>query len=171
MDKTLSAQQQRAILRILEAEVDGTPLTRLLRTPYSCRWCGQVCGRPGMKRDERKALLAAHEDECRRQGKPWHFIAAHKTYYAVWRANPAFLEALEQARHEVTQEAITTAAAMLQMNTISAVRELARQVTEAEKESDRRLSAVAILDRADVNTAAKGGPGGVQVYLPEVDDE
>lgn len=166
----LSGAQRKAIRMIVEAEATGLPLSHLLKTPYSCRWCGKVIGRSGMGRDERKALQERHEEQCERNGQPWKFAANLRTYYHKWQKDPLFVEALESARAEVVQEAITTAAAMLQLNTVTSVRELVRQVTDAEKDSDRRLSAVAILDRADVTTASKGGGGGVQVYLPEVDD-
>lgn len=171
MDTQLTAQQKRAILRIVQAEVDGVPLSRLLRTPYSCQWCGWIAGRAGQKKEERKQALANHEEACDRHGSPWQFIAAHNTYYVKWRENPAFQEALEDARDNVVQDALQSAATLLQINTTGAVRELVRQITEAEKDSDRRLSAVAILDRADVSTAHKTQSGGVQVYLPEVDGE
>jgi hypothetical protein len=170
MDSHLTAQQQRAILRIVQAEVDGTPLSRLLRTPYSCRWCGQVAGRAGQAQPERKQLLADHESHCDRNGQPWQFIAAHNTYYVKWRENPTFQEELAAARANVVQDALLSAATLLQMNTTGAVRELVRQIGEAEKDSDRRLSAIAVLDRADVSTAHKA-QAGVQVYLPEVDGE
>jgi len=167
----LSGVQRKAIRMIVEAEVTGLPLSHLLKTPYSCQWCGKVIGRSGIDRDERKALQVQHEEQCERNGQPWKFAANLRTYYHKWQKDPRFVLALDSARSEVVHEAIATASAMLQLNTVTSVRELVRQVTEAEKDSDRRLSAVAILDRADVTTASKGGGGGVQVYLPEVDSE
>jgi hypothetical protein len=168
MDAQLTAQQKRAILRIVQAEVDGVPLSRLLHTPYSCQWCGWIAGRSGQKNEERKKALVTHEAECERHGQPWQFIAAHNTYYVKWRENQAFRDTLEQARADVVQDALQSAATLLQINTTGAVRELVRQISEAEKDSDRRLSAIAVLDRADVSTAHKA-QAGVQVYLPEVD--
>jgi hypothetical protein len=170
VDNQLTAQQKKAIVRIVQAEVDGMPLTRLLRTPYSCRWCGWVAGRSGQKNPERKQMLRDHEGGCERNGQPWQFIAAQNTYYVKWTNNAAFQEALTQARSRVVQDALQSAATLLQINTAGAVHELARQITGAEKDSDRRLSAIAILDRADVSTAQKA-QAGVQVYLPEVDGE
>jgi hypothetical protein len=148
--RTLPARQRQAVLHIVQAEMGGVALTRLLKTAYSCRWCGWR-EQAGATRAARKASLAAHEAGCERAGLPWAFVCHASTYYGRWARDEAFQQALAQAWGEVTAQAVT----ILQASTSLAARELQRQVRQGEKDTDRRLAAVAILDRAGVETAAK----------------
>jgi hypothetical protein len=125
-------------------------LTRLLKTPYSCRWCGWV-SQVGETRATRKAQLAEHEAMCERQGKPWPFICNLTTYYNRWCKNEFFQHVLACVWNDMMVSAVSA----LQGSTLAAARELRRQVQQGEKDGDRRLAAVAILDRAGVETAAK----------------
>jgi len=151
----LPARQRRAVLRIVEAEVTGVALTRLLKTPYSCPYCGLVVGQPGDPRDPRKIALGAHAEGCEKKPTPWRFICRMTVYYRKWARQPPFVEALDAARSEVTSHAMQHAVSILQTGTPDAALELVRQIGEAEKDSDRRLAAVAILDRAGIETAVK----------------
>jgi hypothetical protein len=152
----LSAGQRRAILLIVMAESKGEPITRLLKTPYSCRWCGRVIGHSADGKAARKEALTAHEAGCERQGRPWQFATSLVTFYTRWKAaDSSFVECLNLARREVRENALQRAAWILQMGAPEAAIELRRQVAEAKDESDRRLASVAILDRADVKTADK----------------
>jgi hypothetical protein len=144
----LSARQRRAILRIVSAEADGIGLIRLLKTPYSCQFCGLRVGQTGMSRDTRKAALAAHEAGCEKRDKGrWKFVCGLSLYYRKWAKDPAFLDSLGQARQEIAAGAMGQAVAILQVGTPDAAMELHRQVKEGERDTDRRLAAVALLDR------------------------
>ena len=156
----LSTEKRRAILRIVEAELQGVPLSHLLKTAYSCKYCGRSIGRSSMQADSRKQLLFEHQDnECdnRPQGDApgvrWKFAVAASTYYSKWREDAAFWAALRQARREAAGLALDEAQQLLKVATEKAVAELVRQVSEGESDRDKRLSAVAILDRADMATA------------------
>jgi hypothetical protein len=146
----LPPRQQQAVARIVTAEMEGVPLSRLLKTPYSCRWCGWQA-QAGRTRAARKAQLAGHEASCERAGRSWSFVCNYSTYYRGWVKDEAFQAALAAARAELTAQAV----AMLKAATPLAAGELRRQVQQGEKDSDRRLAAVAILDRAGLETAAK----------------
>jgi len=148
----LSRRQQQAVLRIVQAQMEGLPLTRLFKTPYSCRWCGAVLGQSGQGREARKAQLAGHEAGCaRKDGPGWPFVCNYSTYYGQWVRDEAFRQALEMAWAEVAAQAV----ALLKASTLAAAGELQRQVRQGAKDSDRRLAATAILDRAGVETGAK----------------
>ena len=150
----LSPTQQRAIGMIVSGEVDGVDMSRLLKTTYSCQWCGRVQGRSTDKKDSRKLLLALHESNCKSHGRPWRFAANYTTYYSKW--GQAFKDCLKMARAEVIENALGEAARILQIGTPDAAMELRRQVNSEDAENiDRRASAVAILDRADMRTAIK----------------
>lgn len=151
----LSRRQQRAVLRIVNEEMRGIPLTRLLKTPYSCQWCGWVAGHSGERRDDRKAKLAAHEAECERKGTPWRFVCNLTTYYNRWSKDEAFRPALEAARRDMTQQTMAAAVRALQAGTWDAVKEIRRQISEAYKDADRQRAAFGLLDRAGVETAQK----------------
>lgn len=152
----LSAQQRRAIQMILQAEADNQPITTLLKTAYSCQYCGHVIGRPTTPRDDRKALLAHHEAECDKAPVRWQFAVNHSTFYHKWSREKLFTDALDLARATVTSQALANARRILQAGTPEAAAELLRQIRKGEKDSDRRGAAVALLDRADVTTAGKG---------------
>jgi hypothetical protein len=148
----LTRRQQQAVLRIVQAQMDGVALTRLLKTPYSCRWCGAVLGQSGQGREARKASLAAHEADCGfRGGGGWPFVCSLSTYYRCWAKDEAFQAALAAAWSEVAAQAV----ALLKASALAAAGELQRQVRQGEKDHDRRQAATAILDRAGVETAAK----------------
>jgi hypothetical protein len=151
----LSQQQQRAIVMVVMAESRGVPVNRLLKTPYSCGFCGAVVGHSRDGRDIRMAALSAHRETCERRGQPWHFAANLTTYYTKWRRSSDFEKCLNLARQEVLQSALSSAVWILQMGTPEAALELRRQVTGGEKDFDKRMAAVAILDRADLSTAGK----------------
>lgn len=166
----LSPQQQRAIVLVVMAESRGEPVTRLLKTPYSCRWCGQVIGHATEGQAARKGALAGHEKECKlgpaqkAEARPWRFATSLVTWYTRWKVTDSLFEqCLNQARREVRDNALQRAAWILQMGAPEAAAELRRQVAEAQDDSDRRLSAVAILDRADVGTADKSASAPVDL--------
>ncbi len=103
----LSPAQRRAILLIVIGEADGIPLTRLLKTPYSCRCCGYVAGRSGESREVRRKALAEHEARsCKRHGQKWRFAANASTYYRDWKPSTYFTDCLNQARTEVVKAAL-----------------------------------------------------------------
>lgn len=142
----LSAQQRRAIHRVIAAEVVGEPtLTRLLKTPYSCRYCGWVAGQSYHKRDERKAMLSAHEASCQRRPDRWRFVCNYATWYAKWMHSETFKRCLDAARAEVSVEALAAARRELEFAAPEAVGELRRQVAEGERDLDKRDAAKFIL--------------------------
>jgi predicted RNA-binding Zn-ribbon protein involved in translation (DUF1610 family) len=150
----LSPAQRRAITRILLGEAAGVPLTRLLKTSYSCPHCGLVIGRSGETKEARKAALADHKAECDVDQK-WIFAANYATYYGRWRRSAYFCECLSEARAEFIGFALGEAARILQTGTPEAARELVRQIAEGTKDFDKRSAAIALLDRADIKTAGK----------------
>lgn len=150
----LPRRQERAVLRIVQAEADGTPLIRLLKTPYSCRWCGLRVGDTGVRRDDRMAMLARHEEGCKRRGETWRFVVSLRTYYGKWVKDEAFQEALGAAREDLRRGAMASAVTSLQAGTGDAVAEVRRQIAEA-SEGNRLKAAFGLLDRAGVETAAK----------------
>lgn len=154
----LSGSQRRGIARIVMSEADGVPFSRLLRTVYSCKWCGREIGRNAGKAD-RKRVKLYHQEECKQNGTLWRFVCNYTTFYRLWRKSALFMECLEMAREETVFEALSGAARMLRLTTYKAVIELRRQVGEGERDIDRRSAAVAILDRADVSTAGKVDDG------------
>jgi len=164
--RRLPPRRRRAVLRLVQAEMDGVPLSRLLKTAYSCRWCGWLA-QAGATGAARKAALAAHEQTCERAGQPWPFVCNHSTYYSQWVKDEAFQAALAAAWAEVTAQAV----AILQASTPLAARELQRQVRQGEKDGDRRLAAVAILDRAGLETAAKATQAGLAAYVDVTEGE
>lgn len=153
----LTRNQRKTIAMIIQAECAGVAVSRLFKTPYSCKFCGRIQGQPGEKRDRRKLRLLQHESECQ-QCHPslWPFAVSHKTYYDKWRKSEEFMAALGEARSEMMGEVMAQAAGRLQNSTLAAANELARQVEHGEKDVDRRQAAIAVLDRADVSTASKG---------------
>lgn len=173
----LSPQQQRAIVLILMAEVKGEPITRLLKTSYSCQWCGQVIGHAADGRAARKIALAEHERDCRlgpaqksESARPWRFAASLVTFYTRWKLpGSTFEQCLNQARREIRSNALQRATWILQLGAPEAALELKRQITLASDESNRRLAAVAVLDR--VNLEAIQGDGDREDNLDSLDDE
>ena len=150
----LSPAQRRAILLIVIGEVNGIPLTRLLKTPYSCRCCGYVAGRSGESRETRKQALAEHEaTSCEHPGQTWQFATNAATYYHRWKTSSDFTDCLSQAWTEVVCAALNEASRVLQIGTPEAARELRRQVEQGQKDSDKRSAATALLDRADFKVA------------------
>lgn len=154
--KALTVAQRRAIAMIVGAEMERLPVTRVFKTIYSCRWCGRVIGRTGLSDAERKKGLAGHELECERKGKTWYFAASSSTYYGEWLKEPAFVEALDQARIEATASVLDESLRLLQFGTVEVVRELLRLALEAEDSSDRIRAGLGVLDRAAALTAKKG---------------
>jgi hypothetical protein len=166
----LTAGQRKAIETIIEAESNGVPLTRVLKTTYSCRWCGRVIGRPGDSRDRRKLLLLAHEQNCEFDTE-WTFATSVSTFYSKWMKLDHFADALDAARSMATTNIMRAAAVRLQAATLGAANELARQVTEADGDGNRRLAAVAILDRADVSTASKQTLTEIRIVYDDLDSD
>ncbi len=168
----LPARQRKAVLRIVQAEGDCVALTRLLKTPYSCRWCGWVAGQSGMRRDVRKGLLERHEADCDLRGEPWRFVCSQSIYYRKWTHDAAFVGALEAARQELTAQAIASAVVGLQAGTSEAVGEVRRLIREGEAENTRLRAAFGLLDRAGMETAPKSSQvveGYVDVTEGELD--
>lgn len=161
----LNPRQQRAISTIVLAEANGVSLSRLLKTAYSCPWCGRVIGRSSDSAPERKALLVQHEQKCDRIGREWRFVVNHTTFYNRW---PKLVrECLGRARQEAVSAALGEAERILQFGTPDAAIELVRQISGAVEDRDRRLAAVAVLDRADTSTASKG-PDPLKSWLEEL---
>lgn len=153
----LPVQQRHGITRIVAAEADGIGVTRLLKTPYSCQWCGLVAGESGEARDARKAKLATHEESCRKNhAYPWRFIVSLSTYYRAggWLDNPLYTECLEQARRETLQQAYSDTLRTLQLTGPLAALELRRQVVGGSTESARLRASVAVLDRIELASSA-----------------
>ncbi len=166
----LSRQKRIAILTIIQDEASGISLLRRLKTPYSCPTCGWFSQPQLGNRDERKAALGKHIIECENRlrfeqddkdgqkviaGGHWYFIANLSTYYSKWTKDKDFTGCLTRARIEFTENALSDAALILKRAAPGAAQELARQIDSAEKDGDRRLASVAILDRADLTTAPK----------------
>ena len=173
----LTRIQQRAIERIVLAEAEGVPLSRLLRTAYSCRWCGQAVGRWSDSAGERAEILQRHERECTGgDGLEWQFVANASTFYGKWRESD-FPAILAQARAEFGAEVLREAAALLQLGASLAVQQLMRIIEDGEDDTNRRLAAVAVLDRASALTARKGtleierGGGGANDKLTQLLDD
>jgi len=145
----LTAKQRRAIHRVVAAEAAGEPpLTRLLKTPYSCPYCGWVAGQSYHGRDERKALLAQHEVTCQRRPSRWRFVCNYSTWYAKWVNDAAFVKCLDAARAEVSTRALEGARRELEFAAPEAVGELRRQVRDGERDVDKRDAAKFIVDRS-----------------------
>lgn len=153
----LTSKQERAVVMIADLELRGEPITRYLKTPYSCPGCGYVAGQGGQPRDARKAALDKHLLACEdyRSDIRHPFICAFSTYYSKWSKDPAFVRAVEDQMEKIRADSIDHAVAMLQNATADAVQVLVRQLSSAANDRDRRLAAVAILDRADFSTASK----------------
>lgn len=169
----LSGGQQRAILMIVMGAADGIPLTRLLKTAYSCPHCGYVAGRSGELAEQRKAALADHIEVCEGRPKKWRFAVAASTYYNKWRPSAYFRECLSEAWEEFIGVALVDAQRKLRLTTLKAAWELDRQIEEGEKDFDKRSAAIAVLDRADMSTAAKADDKLMRLLaeLRGVDDE
>ncbi len=165
--EALSGRQRRAVLEIVRSEMAGTALTRLLKTPYSCRWCGWVAGQSSEKRDARKAELLAHEETCKRNGRAWRFVCNFSTYYNKWIKDKTFIEALELARSDMTAQVMNAAVVSLQAGTLDAVTEVRRLISQGESETNRLKAAFGLLDRAGVETAPKS----TRVMQGEIDVE
>jgi hypothetical protein len=150
----LSLKQRQAIVMIVGAESRGVTFSRLLKTAYSCQWCGREIGQSTDCAAARKIKRAEHESECDAAGQPWQFAANHSTFYGKW--GKTFKNCLGRARQEVVDVALGEAARILQIGTPEAARELLRQIDGAVDDRDKRLAAVALLDRADISTANKG---------------
>lgn len=166
----LTRKQANAVLQIVAAEVDGIGLIRLLRTPYSCQYCGWVAGRAGEKRDARKARLAEHESICaNRDGEPWRFAANFTTYYSKWTKQADFRNALELARRDVVSEAMQMAVLRLQANAGRAVNQVVTLIDGAEKEDVRLKASFGLLDRAGVETTVKQAAGATAPSAHKVD--
>jgi hypothetical protein len=149
----LTARQQRAILMIVIGGAGGISLTRLLKTSYSCPHCGLAVGRGGETGAQRKAALAHHIVTCRERPQKWNFAVSATTYYNRWKTNRCFTECLNEVRAEFANAALGDAARILQLGTLEASRELVRQISEGEKDRDRRAAACSILDRVDLKMA------------------
>ncbi len=154
----LTAKQRTAIQMIVAAEATRIPISRLLKTSYSCAWCGQQLGRTGDSADIRKQRKQLHEADCRTKSRRfyWTFACTESTYYYKWLKDPLFVDTLDLARQEMVENSLNTAARLMQIGTAGAARELLRQIAEGERDLDKRAAAVAVLDRADVLTASKG---------------
>lgn len=175
----LSPQQQRAILLVVMAESRGEPITRLLRTPYSCEWCGQVIGHSADGKAARKAALVEHGKVCERgpgslkdKARPWRFATSLVTFYTRWKiAGSLFESCLNQARREVRDSALSQAAWILQMGAPEAAKELRRQVTGLDASNkDRRLASEAILRRVNLQGDG-GGDGAADDSFDGLDDD
>jgi hypothetical protein len=149
----LTAHQQRAILMIVIGGADGISLNRLLKTCYSCPHCGRVVGRSGEKAVWRKAALASHIERCPEWPNKWRFAATASTYYGHWKPNSCFTECLNQGRAEFANAAFGEAARILQLGALKAANEVVRQVSEGEKDRDKRAAAFGLLDRVDLKMA------------------
>jgi hypothetical protein len=135
----LTPLQRRAVHRIVAAEAVGDPpLTRLLKTPYSCRYCGWLAGQSSHGRDARKAMLAQHEATCKRKPNRWRFICNYTTYYVRWRDDANFHRCLELARQEVSIDALAAVSRGLTFGAVEGVDELRRQVHHGERDLDKR---------------------------------
>jgi len=167
----LPARQRKAVLRIVQAEADCVALTRLLKTPYSCQWCGWVAGQSGMARDTRMGLLERHEADCDRRGQPWRFVCSQSIYYRKWTHDGAFVGALEAAREELTARAMASAVMGLQAGTGEAVAEIRSLIRAGEKEGTRLRAAFGLLDRAGLETAPKSTAVVEGTYLDVTEEE
>lgn len=154
----LTAKQRYAVLAIVAADVAGLPLSRLLKTSYSCKKCGWVAGNSRWSNRQRKERLVDHSVTCERAtDSDWPFICTSTNYYSRWMRDAIFIASLRQARSELVIQALIEAASILQLGSAKAARELVKQVTEGEKDIDKYRAAVAVLDRAHRLTAAKSG--------------
>lgn len=153
----LTAQQRRAITLIIAGELRGVALTRFLHTPYSCPHCGLACGRAGQAGADRKAERARHIITCPQKSSDWQFAVGSAAYYRQggWASDPLWVDCLSQARAEAASGVLTEAAHILKGAAPEAALELRRQVSEGERDNDRRLASVAILNMASPETAEK----------------
>lgn len=156
----LTVKQRYAVLAIVAADVSGLPLSRLLKTSYSCLKCGRVLGNSSWSNRQRKDSLADHSATCERAtDSDWPFICASTTYYSRWMRDAIFIASLRQARSELVIQALIEAASILRWGTITAARKLVEQIESGEKDIDQYRAAVAVLDRAAKLTADKSGEG------------
>jgi hypothetical protein len=169
----LSPPQRRAIGMIVSAETDGVPLSRLIKTTYSCKWCGRQVGRSTDRREDRKQLLFEHQDnECsaREAGRLWRFAASYTAYYQKWKKSRVFVECLDLARNETMVGALQAASRQLKLTTLEAVATLRGLLSGAVRDADKLKAAIAILDRADLSTAGKVGLGTAYDWRGEMMD-
>lgn len=152
----LTRRQQNAIVRIVDEEIAGTPLNRLLKTPYSCQWCGWV-SQIGT-RDERKAALETHEAGCARNGTAWRFVCNFSTYYARWTKNTHYKRALELAQRDMTTQNIDAARRKIQAGAGKAVDRVIDLIDNAEKDDTKLRASFGLLDRAGLDSEAQAAP-------------
>jgi hypothetical protein len=122
----LTPKQRQGVIRIVESEIAGEPLRKLFEGPQR--------------------------------------ICTETTYYRAkppgWHRQERFRNALDAARAVAwsfsMENAVEEAVQRLTVSAPDAARELQRQITKGDKDSDRRDAAKAVLDRVDVKTASKG---------------
>lgn len=162
---SLKVSQRRAILMIVTGEAAMIPLSRLLKTSYSCCWCGRSIGRSGESNSARKSKRQLHESQCASESNRfyWSFVASSTTYYNRWRREPLFVQTLDLARQELAGQALLNAAHILHLGSTAAARKLVEQITVGEKDIDQYRAAVAVLDRAAALTADKSSVEGTEM--------
>lgn len=125
----LTPRQRNAIVRIVEAELDGRDLRSLLRGP------DKICN------------------------ETTYYRQADGKAPAGWYHQEAFRRALDAARAAAwgfgMEHAVREAVQIITITAPAAARELQRQVRAGEKDTDRRAAAKSVLDRADRATATK----------------
>jgi hypothetical protein len=146
----LPFKQREVICALVIARIQGYHPINFLSSDRSCRWCGA--------NHQDRASREQHEAACpRRDGPPWEFVAVRQTFYR-WLRQPLFAGCLEQAHDEATTYILKDALRDLKYACGVAAAELRRQVEQGQDEAARQRAAVAILDRAGVETAAKFEP-------------
>jgi hypothetical protein len=159
MSKLRYRQREVIINLVLGERRDGLRRGRLLKSPWSCPWCGRSC--------QNGRTFATHEAKChyKRVGR-WKFVCAKATFYD-WIKEPLFAECLKQPSEEAENIVVKRSFRSLQYATTEAVEELRWQVKYGRSERNRQKAAIAILDRAGIGTALKdsGPPRQLQLWL------
>lgn len=140
----LTPRQRNAIVRIVEAELDGRDLKSLLNGP------NKVCN------------------------ETTYYRQADGKRPAGWYHQEPFRRALEAARAAAwgfgMEHAVREAVQIITITAPAAARELQRQVRAGEKDADRRAAAKTVLDRADRATATKAETFDMQAWAAQRQD-
>jgi hypothetical protein len=156
----LSAKQRWVIVNLVMRELQGVPRARSLWYTTSCPHCGAFCADGG--------ALERHLSRClrRRANESWKFLATRAQFYK-WLQEPIFAECLKRASQEASDFVLGDAFVGLKYLTLEAVNELGWQVRYGRDERNRQTAAIAILDRAGIETADKrtGQPQQLQLWL------
>lgn len=168
---SLTPKQRQYIVRACEFEASGIAPYRLIKTRFSCQWCGREIRNGSNSRKK----LQEHQLQCELKGQRWPFAISHNVFYNHWMKNIQFLDCLRQARSEQATTSIGEAKMLIGMLSPPAVKEIGRQIQEGDSDKRKLEAAKDVLDRTlgkqpEVQQAVQVNIGdGKLVILPEQD--